>query len=744
MSSTRIALCIVPALVAFLIILTVSWPDAPTEQLSSPRPNKNQNTIRVERIKEGETATLAMRAPKSESDGSLRIPAWMDAALGIGVCASTSFVAWVDDETSLGRRPLVRLLDPTCLGKVKYRPCTSRPTSSSAPPFRAAPQATNSRVDRQDSVFEIDAKPSDFCFVFQCSTACHSSLKSKGEGARQRRGINVEEGHDDCSLLGQRNVLLRYPMPTSASTQLASTRAPNVLVLLVDSVSWEGFDSHFPATRGLLEQWRAVASDDCSRVAFYRDSNAIGAQSATNHPPVLCGKLPAKCAAFKAKKEGVPSKKDGELYAAYKKLRQKIISNETTKSEFLRSHLLKVAKDRGYHTAALYPIPYTAVEATCLGVEAEKDMVPEYADVFQWNFFNEAVHMQNRALKESQGCIGDRPSMDYVDQFVEKLFAASLSVPVFGLVAEQTPHQQRWDTGAIQYFDLRVAQLLHRMHARGLLKNTVVVFTADHGLGYKKDTRSEIVALLDAIAHPVLAWILPPKSVDERQEQKYQAILGNARRQARVSHFDTYATVADILGGGQHENLGVNTVATSLASGEWPEKGLKRSCAEMGIFQHSCRYFEEVVYVNGSVRALSAAHLDDIGGQILSSFSRLLSPKLNGICLNWGSLMSSSVDVFSMKLKTFPDGSSYLVIVVDISHEGKCHRFKVTTKPSKGKGLPATVQVANVVRISAYAMDEAICGAAVKKLAAEADMQLCVCAAASSVPGSLGKGFFGG
>ena len=408
--------------------------------------------------------------------------------LGIHECAVRSFA-----HVEAHRDGMAVVIDnPLCSRKAVFRHCEM--------PFAFTTHQLWGKVPNP-----LLLHPGD-CLALKCTdpSACHASVSAAECANLDPTVVFVGPSKRDNRHLKSQS---------SSLVARSKSYSPNVLLLVLDSMSWSTYNHYMKRTQKFIA---GLAEDKAHfDVAMFPHMSALGAQSAINHAALLTGTVTAKCVHFKSRREGIPKKSDGVTYATYRRLLTALSSKVNSSATMLSHHHIGSWYRRLgiYRVGLFYPVAYNVWEATCMGLMDESDAA-QIADTTWWRFYNEAVSDRNREVRGSQGCVGSRHVLDYLDDFIDEMFLPSEEeaggrAPVFAVVAEQTPHQANYDLGVMEYYDERIASLLERMLHRGVLRNTVVFIAGDHGRSFGMEKHSEILQSFNDVLNPMLLVLWP-------------------------------------------------------------------------------------------------------------------------------------------------------------------------------------------------------------------------------------------
>ena len=417
--------------------------------------------------------------------------------LGVTSCASKQFVTleWLSG-SSVAIHQQVDVVGTAADGNVRFRPCRMPGTAKLLPDIAGrsgrgdeiasswttlsrgsvilADVSTGSlkvtvlastaslprRMDERQQKYRNDENP-DFaypvtvCLAFQSDGQCHPALDAAA--CKEHVPTNVISR---TLWAYRKNESARRRPREYASVRQAIRHGPpppNVVVMLIDSVSWSAWDAWFPRSRQVvanLLQTKARETDP-PRVVELRQMSALGAQSAVNHAALFLGpSVPEVCLRFMRKREGVPAKPKGGsagklpgdrrkeaarlAHLGYQHVANRVLSHNSssqTLEALRRRHWLSAFRGDPsitvdvmrppYMRIVYYPLPVVAWEAHCLGLTDEGDWTTpssafgsRLADAVHWRFFNEGVHHFNREVNGSQGCIAQQHSMDFADEVI--------------------------------------------------------------------------------------------------------------------------------------------------------------------------------------------------------------------------------------------------------------------------------------------------------------------------------------
>src|SRR5205823_4101665 len=108
--------------------------------------------------------------------------------------------------------------------------------------------------------------------------------------------------------------------------------------------------------------------------------------------------------------------------------------------------------------------------------------------------------------------------------------------------------------------DHQVGRIMTALSSKGLVENTIVLFTADHGdfMGHHRAVRKAMF-LYDALLHVPMIWHVPGKS-------------GNGRRtQALAQGIDIFPTIVDLTGGNPNRDLPGRSLKPILTGNDQPD-----------------------------------------------------------------------------------------------------------------------------------------------------------------------------
>jgi len=624
-------------------------------------------------------------SPRSQLRKHPKLISAMD-HIGITICASPGF-----SHVAGGR---LFITDKRCLEESRgstYQECAMRRQYSREIPLTA-------RTYHGEGI----PIPSFRCVVVRCPKLCHEALSQK----------------EQCALWGGINVHLihRSPPKITFPASVLHSRSPNVLLFLVDSVSWKAWVDDFQLSQKSLF---GLSQRHGMEFIPFRNTNALGAQSAINHAALYSGRVPEKCAYFKTRREGIPTKKDGgPFFTAFEKIKKDYLVRDPV--ETFHHHFLKEYHKNGYRTGMVLPLSNAAWETHCLDYEDEdSSMTADFVTDMYWRFYNAAVNMDNRdqGTHKVQGCIGQDHVMEYIHNISINFFDSTWDKPGILFVAEQTPHQIT--SAHIPNFDERLAKYFEALEKiPGFYENTVIILAADHGKGIHTNTRSDVLRDFQNIMHPFF-YLGIPISVKKNYPDWLKNALQN--RDDAMSPFDTYETLLDIahrdIQSEDPKRRGLSLIRPRKASDR------NRSCTELGVLPFACRHFVEhplvapygdtykdlfkyaLQYVNVQIRnggmGAECHFLSEKEGQITSAFRRVIA------------------------------GAEYVSMLVEVRvvPTAEIVTFRVESKPFQystdwKKKRDSRLRLFNVVRISAYKNDERDCGWTVYK---HVEMQYCVC-----------------
>ncbi|CAD5218426.1 unnamed protein product [Bursaphelenchus okinawaensis] len=204
-------------------------------------------------------------------------------------------------------------------------------------------------------------------------------------------------------------------------------------------------------------------------------------------------------------------------------------------------------------------------------------------------YFRPFAHILNdnpiyRSL--SPYCYLNMPESEHVlrgiERFIESQTSQQLPYFLFSFLWKLS-HD---DINMIERLDTLLSSWLQRIHTRGLLRETFIVFMSDHGNRFD-DIRSTLIGRYEE-RMPFL-FIRPPESMLQKYPEVKQNLANNLWR--FTNQYDVYETLADIV----NNQINVKSRESFKNRGHslFREIPLDRTCKDANIDEHFCVCQEE-------------------------------------------------------------------------------------------------------------------------------------------------------
>eukprot|EP01065_Artemidia_motanka_P020083 TRINITY_DN24057_c0_g1_i1.p1 TRINITY_DN24057_c0_g1~~TRINITY_DN24057_c0_g1_i1.p1 ORF type:complete len:687 (+),score=213.02 TRINITY_DN24057_c0_g1_i1:103-2163(+) len=433
-------------------------------------------------------------------------------------CASSTFAS-----LSGGR---ICVHDARCLKTGTWSPCRPiRGRSEKAPPQPSYPLTHGADIGSAD------------CVVVRCGGP---------PGCRYPHG-----GKGRC-VHGGRNILTRVvPAPAAAARSQPRRQQLNIVVLLIDSVSWNSYIANFEA---LQQHIRGLAERRGVHVYNFCHSRSVGHNSAPCQVPMMTG----------LNHDAI--RRDG----VYRRDRDLIFA-EAQRAGFITA----------YHFGAVFFEMFPALHLTYSG---QRDWKPvAEIDHWNWDFLTEETQTaaSNTFQEKRYGCVGDRLTTDFLPPFVDGVFSAyPRRLRKFVWAFDELPHQN--DRDMAPRTEPALLRTLSFLDENGHLNDTAVVLLSDHGLGMGHWSETKLGRR--ERWNPLLTVMLPAWFPDVYPANA-RALQQNQHR--ITSSYDVHQTVRHLMSLPSPPPRAKSHGASLLEQLE------SRSCRSMGLLEKSCPELNE-------------------------------------------------------------------------------------------------------------------------------------------------------
>jgi hypothetical protein len=462
--------------------------------------------------------------------------------------------------------------------------------SSQKPEFHDATQDKDKSADDEDAKQFQQRQEDNLNFL---STISHKDEHHENKEIDQLSGFVADEEAVEYIFYDQFVINLNpveevvHHIDQSVLKGHGANHQPNVLVLALDSVSRFSFDRNLPRTRQLLEETlQAVVMDGY---------NVLGDAAADNIVPLLTGKVTSELNYIRINGDG---------------------ANYVDSLPFVWNKF----EAAGY--ATLYAEDQPALGTFQLNFHGFEDKPVHH---YMRPFWQASADIAKTRLDGRHHCLGMRAEYEYLFTYVEQFFSKYNQLPTgtapqFAF-AFLTDVISDGDIAITRAFDENLKKFIERLVKTGLLDNTVLVITGDHGPSFGS-SRHTLRGMAEERL-PLLVIALPSSF-----KTKYSQLANNlvANRDRLTTALDVHAMLLHLLNFNAtvQDTVGVSNgeMAVSLLR----QIPIQRNCRTAGIAVHwcMCTYFEDVDVTGGVISAEWQATAEFIVEQI----NKLLKPGL--------------------------------------------------------------------------------------------------------------------
>lgn len=345
----------------------------------------------------------------------------------------------------------------------------------------------------------------------------------------------------------------------------------NVLVLGMDSVSRLNFNRHLPATGKYMR--------DVLKAYELFGYNKVGLNSFPNQTPLLTG-----LSGPEAKNISVKKFYDGLnfLWKDYRKKGYRTVFYEEQPKYGLYTYLANGLKDT--------PTDYYARHAI--------------------------MAIDKSSLKKNGYCLGPSPPLDLYLDYMLKLIDLFDKRPFFAYVwMSELAHDYLNMAG---HSDAPFRDAIGKLHDRGVLNNTVLVFLSDHGLRFGSQRQTYIGRFEDSLPFAFLAF--PDWFLREHPEFA-EGLRVNQRRLA--THFDVHATLLQLL------SSELPKTVTKHGQSLFYELPEDRNCESASIPSQFCTCVRSEVFPVRHPLSQKVARF------VIATVNALVEKEMKGKCEQW-------------------------------------------------------------------------------------------------------------
>jgi len=270
-----------------------------------------------------------------------------------------------------------------------------------------------------------------------------------------------------------------------------------------------------------------------------------------------------------------------------------------------------------------------------------------------------SMYKQPKILYNEENCILNKLQTDWVLDPAYKFLTKFKSNPYFCfLLVTRLTHD---------YIDRTLSaddiyyNYLKKAHDGGLLKNTVVMLTADHGMRFG-DIRKWYIGLMEERL-PML-YIALPQWFREKYPDRMRNLKTNSRR--LTTPFDMYETFQDLLHftGKDRTEGGLSNKGKKRAFSLFNEIPFERSCGDADIESHWC------TCAGLEIASVSSKQVKDAAEYFVKTINKKLE-KVKHLC------EILSIDVINSAYKVKPSSETLGKTLIS-------HKISFTAKPGGG------------------------------------------------------------
>ncbi|KAG0413276.1 hypothetical protein HPB47_009580 [Ixodes persulcatus] len=345
----------------------------------------------------------------------------------------------------------------------------------------------------------------------------------------------------------------------------------NVLVLGMDSVSRLNFNRHLPATGKYMR--------DVLKAYELFGYNKVGLNSFPNQTPLLTGLSGPEAQNISVKKfyDGL-----NFLWKEYRKKGYRTVFYEEQPKYGLYTYLANGLK--------YSPTDYYARHAI--------------------------MAIDKSSLKKNGYCLGPSPPLDLYLDYMLKLIDLFDKRPFFAYVwMSELAHDHLNMAG---HSDAPFRDAIGKLHDRGVLNNTVLVFLSDHGLRFGSQRQTYIGRFEDSLPFAFLAF--PDWFLREHPEFA-EGLRVNQRRLA--THFDVHATLLQLL------SSELPKTVTKHGQSLFYELPEDRNCESASIPSQFCTCVQSEVFPVRHPLSQKVARF------VIAAVNALVEKEMKGKCEQW-------------------------------------------------------------------------------------------------------------
>ncbi|CAN7986434.1 unnamed protein product [Ixodes hexagonus] len=345
----------------------------------------------------------------------------------------------------------------------------------------------------------------------------------------------------------------------------------NILILGMDSVSRLNFNRHFPATGKYMR--------DVLKAYELFGYNKVGLNSYPNQTPLLTGLSGAEAQNMSANKFYDAL---NFLWKDYRKKGYRTVFYEEQPKYGLYSYLANGLKH--------IPTDYYARHAI-MAIDKSK-------------------------LKNNGYCLGPSPPLDLYLNYMLELIDLLDKRPFFAYVwMSELAHDHLNMAG---HSDAPFREAIGKLHERGVLNNTVLVFVSDHGLRFGSLRQTYIGRFEDSLPYGFLVF---PDWFLRKHPEFAEGLRVNQKRLA--THYDVHATLQQLL------SSSLPKTVTKHGQSLFYELPETRTCESASIPSQFCTCVQSEVFPARHPLAQKVARF------VITTVNALVEKEMKGKCEQW-------------------------------------------------------------------------------------------------------------